>query len=92
MAARLRDCPLCGAKAIIFRIPKNTKAELAQHPNWKWNNPGRYAIGCTGSSSCMNNVNHCSMIFATREEAATMWNNIADKVKPNNRRKKNEKD
>ena len=69
----LRPCPFCGEKAILFRIPENTKEEMEQHPNWYWRDAGMYVVGCR-TNMCIANFNNKSIIFSSPETAAKAWN------------------
>lgn len=72
---RLECCPDCGCKADLFHIPENTPEEQARHPQWRWNNPGKWVIGC-GTPRCERNVNYCTYIFPSEEAAVEAWNNL----------------
>ncbi len=73
----MRTCPYCGRNAILFHIPDNSIEETLKHPHWVWNNPGMWTIGCD-TDGCMGNVNNCTRLFLTAEQAVAAWNTRAD--------------
>ena len=70
---RIKTCPFCGDKAHTFRIPENDEKEMAHHPKWEFNNPGKWVIGCE-TEMCMGNINHITMVFVDEEDAIETWN------------------
>ena len=77
-----KPCPFCGGEANVFQIPENTPEELATHPDWRWNHPGKWIIGCCGKEfECFGNMNHMTMVFTTEEEAIEAWNRRAKEEK-----------
>ena len=80
MDVELKGCPFCGGEAIVFQIPYNTEAELKMHPQWFWNNPGWFTVGCQ-TEQCIANVNHCMMLFYKSKQAIEAWNRRAEKKK-----------
>jgi hypothetical protein len=70
---KLKPCPFCGGEAEIFHFPENDELELRQHPNWKWQYPNMYSVGCD-TSMCFGNRNRATVLFASREQAVEAWN------------------
>lgn len=70
---KIKPCPFCGGKATTFHIPENNKEEMKQHPDWKWNCPGMWVIGCD-TEMCMGNMNYFTMVFVDEESAIETWN------------------
>ena len=68
-----RTCPFCGKPAEALQIPENDEKEMLEHPQWKWNNPGKWIVGCW-TEMCMGNINHMTMVFVTEENAIEAWN------------------
>lgn len=81
MKQRLKPCPFCGGKATTFNIPENTPEEMATHPDWRWNHPGKWVVGCTEDWECMGNFNHMTRIFLTEESAIEAWNRRANSTR-----------
>lgn len=66
MNKEILPCPFCGEKANTFHIPKDD-------PDFKWNYPGMWVIGCN-TGMCMGNINNVGMIFSEEKDAVEMWN------------------
>ena len=74
---KIKRCPFCGQDARIFKIPQNTTNELSMHPNWMWQHPGMYVIGCD-TPMCYGNINNVAMCFFNDFIAVEAWNRRAD--------------
>lgn len=72
----LKLCPFCGGKAETFHIPDNDEEEMKLHPNWKWNYPNMWVVGCD-DWDCLGYLGHYTMIFGTEESAIEAWNRRA---------------
>lgn len=66
-------CPFCGCEASTFQIPQNTQEELAAHPEWKWNYPNLWIIGCE-TDGCFGCIHNMAMVFIDEKEAIREWN------------------
>lgn len=73
MSKAIKNCPFCGGEAETFHIPENDEEEMKYHPNWKWNDPGMWVIGCD-TEMCMGNIGRFAMIFVSEEDAIKTWN------------------
>jgi hypothetical protein len=70
---KLAKCPFCGGEAKTFHIPQNDLKEMAKHPNWQWQHPNMWVVGCD-TSMCMGNINHFTMVFVDEQSAIKTWN------------------
>ena len=74
---KLKPCPFCGGKAMLFHIPQNDEPELRMHPKWIWKNPGWWLVGCNGDL-CLANINNYAMVCPDDDSAIRAWNRMAD--------------
>lgn len=69
----IKACPFCGESASTFQFPDNTQEELSLHPDWKWNFPGAWIVGCE-TDECYGCKHNMARVFVDENQAIMAWN------------------
>ena len=69
---KLKHCPFCGEQAKIIQIPYEDEKPIKAHPEWSWQNPGMWKVGCN-TYRCFGEIDR-SPVFWNEESARNAWN------------------